>query len=84
MHDRISALRNLNTVHGASDERVTEIAALEAEIAHTHERRAKVLPVVFHAYYRTAKGRKGYREFKTRPALNRFIATTNHAITAFN
>jgi hypothetical protein len=38
----------------------------------------------FYAYYRTAKGGKGYRRFKTRKGLSNFLATTDHAVTAHN
>lgn len=44
----------------------------------------------FHAYYRVAKAngdtRKGYREFRTRAQLDRFIQTApmSYAITSFN
>lgn len=82
---RIHEVRAEIRAKGESDGRVTELNALEKENETIKRRRALLTAKpVFYAYYRTATGRKGYREFDSRGRLDSFVSTTRHAVTAHN
>ena len=79
---RMEELRKLNVELGPSDGRVTERNALIKYLNDTYV--APRVPV-FTLYWRTAKGGKGYREFKTERARLTFMNNhDDYAFTAYN